>query len=61
MLTESDVSNPDVVVIDKNAMQPYISYVVSTYGKTFIELYEDVEDRVHGEQVDSKSTPTSDG
>lgn len=32
--------NPDVKVLYKNDIEPYLNYVISKYGKNFISLYE---------------------
>ena len=34
------LANPDIVVIDKDEIQPILDFVVSKYGKDFISLYE---------------------
>ena len=32
--------NPDIKVLYKNDIKPYLDYVISKYGKNFISLYE---------------------
>lgn len=33
-------ANPDVVVLYEEEMKPFLSYVISKYGKNFVKLYE---------------------
>ena len=32
--------NKDIILYDKNKMQPILDYVISSYGKNYVELYE---------------------
>lgn len=33
-------ANPDVITLYRNEMEPILDYVITRYGKNFIELYE---------------------